>query len=274
MTVRDATGSSEVVGELAELAARGFVVLPEVISPREVDTIRAQLAPHLRGAWFGRNDFEGFRTERVYALLAKAPAVATLVEHPRVLAIVDALLLPNYLLSANLVINVHPGETAQQFHFDDAFFPLQRPRSAVGCTAIWALDEFRPDNGATEVIPGSHRWGDETPLTYGREIEAVTMSPGSVLLMLGTLWHRGGAHRSNAPRLAVTPQYCEPWMRPIETMTLAIPPRLAAQYSPRTQAMLGYSIHPPFMGYVDGTHPGSLLVDQPEHNCMLGPVTE
>ena len=61
-------------------------MLEKVLSAQEVATIRAALAPYLQGEHMGRNDFEGFHSERVYALLAKDPAVALLVEHPRLLA--------------------------------------------------------------------------------------------------------------------------------------------------------------------------------------------
>lgn len=85
------------------------------------------------------------------------------------------------------------------------------------------------------------------------------MPAGSVLVFLGTLWHRGGANRSDAHRLAITAQYCQPWIRQIETMTLAVPPRVVRRYSTRVQELLGYSIYPPFIGYVDGMHPRRLM---------------
>ena len=75
------------------------------------------------------------------------------------------------------------------------------------------------------------------------------------MIAKGNLVHRGGANRSSAPRLIVTPQYCPAWARPLETMLLAVPPEKAAQLPARAQELIGYSIHPPFMGYVDGMHP-------------------
>ena len=70
-----------------------------------------------------------------------------------------------------------------------------------------------------------------------------------------TLWHRGGANRRTAPRLALSTQYCEPWARQQENFTLAIAPEIAAGFSARVQELLGYSIHPPFMGHTGGLHP-------------------
>ena len=62
----------------------GYVVVPDLLSRREVAEIKESLAPELRGQLMGRNDFEGLRTERVYALLAKAPAVARIIEDPEI----------------------------------------------------------------------------------------------------------------------------------------------------------------------------------------------
>lgn len=254
------TTDGHVDDDLEVFERDGFVVIPGAVTDAELDAIRSELEPHLdESRLLGRNDFEGFRTNRVYALLAKAPSVSVLVEHERVVALLDRLLMPNYLLSANLAINLWPGETAQQLHFDDSFYPLPRPRPAISVSAIWALDDFTEDNGATEVVAGSHRWGDEVP-DAGVGVTPVLMTAGSVVVFSGTLWHRGGANRSDRSRLAISPQYCEPWARQQEQHVLATGDA-AATFSPRLQAMLGYSIHPPFMGHVNGLHPRRLIDD-------------
>src|SRR5262245_27429049 len=256
---RSQSGEGDFMSTVESFRARGYVVIPNLLSGAQIDRIRTALAPYLRGTLFGRNDFEGFKTERVYALLAKAPVVAELVEHPAVLTLVDEMLAPNYLLSANLAIKLYPGETRQRLHFDDGFYRVPRPRPAFGVSAIWAIDDFTADNGATEIIPGSQGWGPEAPDEDHPRIESVLMPAGSVVVFLGTLYHRGGANRSARPRLAITPQYCEPWVRQIEQQVLAVPPEVAARYSERIQQLLGYSIHSSFMGYVDGVHPRRLI---------------
>ena len=68
----------------------------------------------------------------------------------------------------------------------------------------------------------------------------------------------------DAPRLAVTYQYCEGWLRQQENFFLAIPPAIAAGFSPRLQELLGYSIWPPFMGMVTAHHPARDIVSQVE----------
>jgi ectoine hydroxylase-related dioxygenase (phytanoyl-CoA dioxygenase family) len=90
----------------------------------------------------------------------------------------------------------------------------------------------------------------------------MTMPSGSLGITKGTLWHRGGANRSDRPRLIITPQYCAGWVRQLENMALAIPADIAGNLPERARELIGYSIHPPFMGHVDGLHPRRLLRPQ------------
>ncbi len=262
-----------------EFDRRGFLIFERVLPADKVAAIRDALAPHLGRDLKGRNDFEGLNTNRVYALLAKSPLFAELVIHPLVLAFVEAELGPSCLLSAFLAINLHPGETVQPWHTDDGGARLPRPRPALGVSTFWAIDDTTETNGSTEVIPGSHLWdgrrieGAATPADFnarsaldqdhdpGFHADAVklAMPSGSLAIAKGTLWHRGGSNRSKRPRLIITPQYCAGWLRQLENMCLAVPPDVAENLPERARELIGYSIHPPFMGYVDGVHPKRLL---------------
>ena len=109
------------------------------------------------------------------------------------------------------------------------------------------------------MIPRSHLW-DENATLDASDAVSICMSAGSVLVLAGTLMHRGGASTGRGTRLGVTPQYCQPWLRQIENMALAVPAEVARNLSPRVQELLGYSIaEPSFMGYVDGVHPKRLI---------------
>jgi ectoine hydroxylase-related dioxygenase (phytanoyl-CoA dioxygenase family) len=171
----------------------------------------------------------------------------------------DRLLLPNWLLSTFQSIRLHPGETPQAWHADDSFYPVPRPRTKLAVSTIWAIEDFTADNGATQVIPGSHLWESVHPDERAHRATPVVMPAGSVVVFDGALWHRGGENRSRGTRLALSPQYCQPWLRPQESQLLIMPPERAAACTPRVRAMLGYSIHPPFIGQVEGMNPVRLV---------------
>jgi ectoine hydroxylase-related dioxygenase (phytanoyl-CoA dioxygenase family) len=187
------------------------------------------------------------------------------------LTVLDALLEPNCLLSNCQSIRLYPGETRQPWHTDDGFYLAPRPRPLpFGVSTIWAIDRFTADNGATEVVVGSHRWGEDHPDDRpDAPFERAEMAPGSVLFFDAALWHRGGANQSNGTRLCVTNQYCQPWLRPQESQLLIAPPTVARRFSPRVRSMVGYSIHPPFIGQVEGKHPAR-LVDEESYRAERG----
>lgn len=258
----------------------GYVVFEQLMSPDDVDKVRLALAPHVAADVTGRNNFEGLHSNRIYGLLAKSPVFADMVAHPLALAFAQAELGDDFLLSALLAINLHPGETPQPWHFDTGHAPSPPPHQGYGVSTFWAVDDTTEDNGATEVIPGSHRWdaerakaeitdrvnfvefhgdttagGADADPGWHPDAVKVTMAAGSMMVAKGSLWHRGGANRSSTPRMIVTPQYCAGWLRQLENMVLAVPPSKAADLPPRVRQLLGYSIYSAFMGYVDGMHP-------------------
>jgi ectoine hydroxylase-related dioxygenase (phytanoyl-CoA dioxygenase family) len=125
-----------------------------------------------------------------------------------------------------------------------------------------ARDDITSAKGAPLVKPGSHQWDGRKPAPSDLACaKPAIMQKGSVVLFLGTLWHGGGANHSSAPRLAVTAQYCAPWARQQENYSLSVSRERARQCSEHVQRMLGYSIHPPFMGMVNGLHPKRVLED-------------
>jgi hypothetical protein len=243
---------------LERVRSEGYVILERLLDADTTDTIRRDLVPRLPQAQ-GRNNFEGFKTQRIYGMLEATTSCDMLVEHPFILGLLDHVLEPNYLLSQLQAINILPGEARQPLHYDDAFYPWPRPRPALGAATIWAIDPFTEDNGATVVIPRSHLWDARKPSEDGADICKVVMPAGSVLLFVGTTWHGGGANESNAPRLCVSAQYCAPWCRQQENFSLSVSRERARRSSEHLQRMLGYSIHPPFMGFVNGMHPKRLL---------------
>ena len=258
---------------------QGYIIFEDILSPAQLDEQRAALKPWLEADRRGRNNFEGAQSNRIYGMLDKDPVFADLVSHPLQLAFAERELGDSCLLYACLAINLLPGETVQPWHFDDSHCALARPRDPLSLSTFWSISNTTEENGATEIIPGSHKWGAEEPAGANRpddfrsrrtdakpgtrddhpDMIRAIMPAGSLMIAKGTLWHRGGANNSDKPRLIVTPQFCKGWCRPLEQQLLAVPPEKVAQFPKRVQELLGYNIHPPFMGYVDGMHPSRVL---------------
>ena len=245
--------------DLAAVERDGYVILEGLLTAADCAEIKAAVGPLLNKS--GRNTFEGLRTRRLYNVLNKTRSATPLVEHPRILALLDRLLLPNYLLSQLQAIDIDPGEQAQLLHHDDGMYPVPRPRPPLSAATIWAIDAFTDDNGATVVVPGSHRWGAGRPPT-GEDQPDQRGDAARLVCVLRRHPLAWGRRQPDRPvPLAITAQYCEPWLRPQENFTLSTPRETVQSVSEDLRRMLGYSIHPPFVGMVDGVHPKRLLED-------------
>lgn len=244
--------SADIDADFDVLMEHGYVIIENLI-PREIcEEIKAECVGLLGHT--GRNAFEGHKTQRVYNVLSKTRQTDRLATHPRVLGLMDKFFEPGFLLSQSQIINIQPGEAPQGLHTDDAFYRLPRPRQPLGAATIWAIDEFTETNGATVVIPGSHKWDDKRAGQPDETIPAV-MPQGSVIFFLGTTWHGGGQNGSVDARFAITHQYCEAYMRQQENYLLELSKETVRGLSPELQSLVGYSIYPPFMGMVEGMHP-------------------
>jgi ectoine hydroxylase-related dioxygenase (phytanoyl-CoA dioxygenase family) len=255
----DSTGVDDIV---VALEADGYATVPEAIDTEQIGQARRALEEILEHTPRGRNEFEGHRTRRVYALFAKTRSLDALAMHPVILGVLDHVL-GHYHLSAPAAISIGPGERAQSLHPDDAIYPVARPHPELVVNIMWPLEDFTEANGATRIVPGSHRWIDERPGPDTRTV-AAEVPAGTALIYLGSVWHGGGANRTGRSRVGVVMHYAAAWLRPVENHVLAVPPQIAKDLAPRLQELLGYNICPPFIGYVDGRHPRGLLASSGE----------
>ncbi len=244
---------------VAALDRDGYAIVNGVLSPDEVQAKRHELTDILARTPTGRNNFEGYTTRRIYALFAKTRAFDEPATHPLVLGVLDQLL-GSYQLSAPVGIEISPGETAQTLHRDDGVYPVARPHAELVVNTMWALDDFTEANGATHVVPGSHKWLDERPDDATPTLRAV-MPAGSVMFFLGDVFHGGGANNSDRPRLGVILEYAVGWVRPQENHILGVPKTIVRELPLRLQELLGYNIHGKLLGNVDGRHPRKYLDD-------------
>ena len=142
---------------VAGLDRHGAVICRGVLDADRVASMHADLDGILSQTPTGRNDFEGFGTQRVYALFAKTRWFDDLAIHPVMGGVVEAVI-GLAQLSAPVAIHIGPGEKDQVLHRDDSIYPLPEPHAEVVLNTMWAFDDFTAANGATRFIPDSHRW--------------------------------------------------------------------------------------------------------------------
>lgn len=244
------------------LSQDGALIVENVLSADQASQAAAELRPYFDDTGAGRNEFAGFNTKRIGALLARSETARQLALHPLVNQACEDVLLQfadGFQLHFTQGVNIGPGESAQTLHRDRNLWGGHIPRSIeTQVSTIWALSEFTVDNGATQVVPGSHTWEDEREATPD-EICSAEMQPGSLLLYTGSVIHGGGANSSkDAWRTGLLIHYTLNWLRQEENQYLSCPPEIAQSFSAELRALIGYSRGNGVLGfYSSPTPPGA-----------------
>ena len=234
------------------------VIIDDVIPDAEIDKILNELDPFIKGNLKGADEFTGFQTTRVGALIARSHGCRNLAMHTKINALASQFLEPhcdNYQLHFTSLISIGPGETKQILHRDRGLWGGYISRKIeTQFAVVWAATDFTFENGATQLVPGSHKW-DAKREPLEDEIAYAEMKKGSVLIYTGSVLHGGGDNISNEVRSGIFIHYAPGWIRQQENQYLSCPPEIAKELTPELRSLIGYSKGGYVMGfYSDPNH--------------------
>ncbi|KAI9003991.1 hypothetical protein DFJ74DRAFT_774675 [Hyaloraphidium curvatum] len=220
----------------------GFAILPDAVPPSLCTSLLSHIERYMAGGWHRvlAQDFHGRNTYRFFDLLNADDEWAEVPLLPRVLPVVEKVLGKDMLLGTLGTVSIGPGEKAQAIHADDGLYNQRRPHPEIYVNVILSLSEFTPENGATHVLPGSHRLDRYPDPAATYPTLRASMPPRSALFVLGSTYHGGGANRTSLTRHGVTLAYCAGWVRPQECFLVSVPQDRAARMPERLQRLLGY----------------------------------
>ncbi|MCA8928698.1 MAG: phytanoyl-CoA dioxygenase family protein [Alphaproteobacteria bacterium] len=256
---------SRIAAAADAVAEQGFAIVPDAVPPALRRDLIAGLEriERAHGHGFGETAFEGRRTVRIYNLLRYgAPFTAVPVAEPA-RSIAEAVLGEDLLLSSLSAITLAPGEAAQALHSDSQLISLRRPHPCLMLNAFWVLTDFTEANGATRIVPGSHK--NPKPPKYGETYDTIPAEApaGSLILFDSQLWHGGGANRTSERRWAISNYYCAGWVRQQENPFLSLPAETVRGFSEPLQRLCGYGLYRGLYGHVEGRDPRALLTGEP-----------
>lgn len=240
------------------LLKEGFLIIEGALQAHVLSCLKAELRPWFTRARTGEGMFLGRGTKRFSALFAKSAMTKLLALDPLMLALADKVLkasgaCESYEINLTQAIGIEPGEPAQILHRDEDIWPISYDRELM-LNAIWMLDDFTEENGATRLIPGSHKW---SRVRYPEPGEAVyaEAAAGSLLIFLGSTLHGGGANRSKTTRHGILLSYRVAWLAPTEKLLLSIPQDVARTLPTQLQKLIGYQLHRPNLGWIECRDP-------------------
>lgn len=242
---------------LAAIESDGGVIVENLIGAEPAGEILDDLTEGYEeipaGSRSGSDVWETFHGNNTVRFTGLAARSRTFVDHallnPMLLAVADALLLPNgadYWLNTGQVMAVGPGERAQYLHRDENNWPeavADGKELTISC--MFALGDFTRENGATIVLPGSHRLpagirrgDDDGDDRFERAM--AEMPTGSGMIYTGKVVHGAGANTTDAVRHGMHLSFVVGWLRPEEASPLMVDRELAATLPPRARQLLGW----------------------------------
>ncbi|MBB6175126.1 ectoine hydroxylase-related dioxygenase (phytanoyl-CoA dioxygenase family) [Nocardiopsis mwathae] len=225
----------------ADLREHGYCVLAGVLDADEIDTLRGSVLRIAERERDSGTHWSSNGNQKSFMLINHGREFLDLVENPVALDFSAALLGPDLLLSSITANTARPGNVQQQLHADQQYVPEPWPYVS-SMNVVWALDDFTEENGATVVVPGSHRQGT-APRPDAGPLVPITGPAGSAVVLDGRVWHAAGANRTESElRVAILSHYCAPFIRQQENIFRSIDPDLRRRLTPSQRRLFGYDI--------------------------------
>jgi hypothetical protein len=263
-TIERFTAGADPDAVYAGLDAAGAVIVEDLLSPDVVARVNDEVEAAVQAAdpdaeLFNPvlTAFHGPHTKQVTGVAGISPAFAVDVMcQPLLLALCDRMLLPScarYQLNLGHLLQRGPGADEQWLHRDELVWSdVPQPHPELQLASVIAFVDFTRENGATRVVPGSHRWPSrwrsaveqlsDTP-PAPEQIAYAEMPAGSAVIYSGGTIHAGGSNTTDVQRRGAHLSYCVGWLRTEENNYLAVPPEVAATLPRRAQEVLGYAVH-------------------------------
>ncbi len=254
MSIRHLAASASADDIAAVLTEDGAAIVEGLAPASQMDRAADELRPHIAATRIGRDDFAGRHTRRTGGLIARSETCRDLVMNPLVLSAAKKMLAHGATFQIHLtqVITIEPEAPAQPIHRDQWVFDFFKfPKGfEVQLNTIWAMTDFTAQNGATRVIPKSHLFDDGLKFEE-KDTEPAEMAKGSVLFYTGSVYHGGGANRSDTTRCGINLTYSLSWLRQEENQYLSVPFDVAEKLPVELLRLMGYSYGGYALGYVD-----------------------
>lgn len=208
--------------EIEFLDKNGYLNLGQILAHQEVEAVNQRISELLNqegenaGSELADSKYirhpkeEG--ADRLADLVNKGEIFDIFYTHPKVLAAIEAVLGQNYKLSSLNYRAAKPGKGLQKLHVDYKNAVVNGGYKV--CNSIWLLDDFTNFNGATRIVPGTHKQNKlpdelmENPFDAHPEELIINAPAGSVVVFNSHVWHGGTTNSTDRDRRSIHSYFC------------------------------------------------------------------
>ncbi|MEM7580756.1 MAG: phytanoyl-CoA dioxygenase family protein [Mastigocoleus sp.] len=225
---------------------KGYVVLPEVLSPTQADEARSLVLEIAEKEKPLGKVLLGEHKERVYGLIYKGEIFELMVQHPRVIEVIETILGQDMTLGGFSAHVINPGAKNMGVHVDYPYWAMNPPfpvHPIMEIQVIWMVEDFTEDNGAPVFAPGSQKLCNSPDWEYfSKNAQKITGKAGSVVISHGLSWHDTSVNSTTRPRVSILGNYTPKFIRPLEDLFGDMQQEVIESASPKLRQLLGLEI--------------------------------
>lgn len=235
--------------EVASLAneiieGKGYVLIPEVLSATQAEEARSLVLKLAKKEKLLGKVLLDEQKERVYGLVYKGEIFELMVQHPRVIEVIEAILGTDMTLGGFSSHILNPGAKNMGVHVDYPYWTMKPPFPAypvMEIQVIWMVEDFTQENGATVFAPGSQKFCSPPDTEAFTQIsQKVTGKTGSVVISHGLCWHDTSINSTDKPRVSILGNYVPKYVRPLENPLHDMQQEVIDRASPKLKQLLGF----------------------------------
>ncbi len=226
------------------IQGKGYVLIPEVLSTKQAEEARLlvlKLVEEERQQ--GKLLIDGER-ERLFGLVYKGEIFEFMVQHPRVIDVIEQILGEDMTLGGFSAHVLKPGATNMGAHVDYPYWTMKPPFPAspvMEVQVIWMVEDFTEDNGAPIFVPGSQKFCSPPDLEhFSKASQKIIGKAGSVVISHGLCWHDTSVNSTEKPRVSILGNYAPKFVRPLEDPSHDMRQEVVVRASPKLKQLLGY----------------------------------